>query len=148
VALDQATKTWALHALADGPIHLWWRLRFVLTFNSGAAFSLGEGLTPFIVAGGVGLLVVMLLFFSRSVATRPAALSLGLVLGGALGNLTDRFVRHHHRAVIDFIDFRGWPTFNVADAAVVCGAILLVLTGGELGRRRPVAADEAASGER
>jgi len=135
VALDQLTKTWALHALDDGPIHVWWRLRLVLALNSGAAFSLGTGLTPFIIAGGVVLLVVLLVFMSRSVATRPAAVALGLVLGGALGNLTDRLVRHNHRAVIDWIDFRPWPTFNVADAAVVCGAILLVLSGAEWGRR-------------
>ena len=141
IALDQATKTWAVHALADGPQHVWWRLRFLLALNSGAAFSLGTGLTPFIIAGGVVVLVVLLVFMSRSVATRPAAVALGLVLGGALGNLTDRLVRHNHRAVIDWIDFRPWPTFNVADAAVVCGAILLVLTGAELGRRHAGNAD-------
>ena len=135
VAVDQATKTWAVHALADGPIHIWWRLRLVLALNSGAAFSLGTGVTPFVIAGVVAMLAV-LLFLSRSVATRPAALALGLVLGGALGNLTDRLVRHNHRSVIDFVDFRPWPTFNVADAAVVCGAVLLVLTGAEWGRRR------------
>jgi signal peptidase II len=138
VALDQATKTWAVHRLADGPVHLWWRLSLVLTYNSGAAFSLGQGFTPFLVAGVVVMLVV-LLFLSRSVASRPAAVALGLVLGGAFGNLTDRLVRHNHRSVIDFVDFRGWPTFNVADAAVVCGAILLVLTGGEWGKRRSLA---------
>ena len=135
VLVDQLTKTWALHRLADGPVHVWWRLRLVLALNSGAAFSLGRGLTPFVVAGIVVLLVV-LLFVGRSVANRPQAVALGLVLGGAFGNLTDRLVRHNHRAVIDFIDIRPWPTFNVADAAVVCGAILLVLTGAELGRRR------------
>jgi signal peptidase II len=134
VALDQATKTWAVHALADGPIHVWWRLRLVLALNSGAAFSLGTGVTPFVIAGVVVMLAV-LLFLSRSVSTRPAAVALGLVLGGALGNLTDRLVRHNHRSVIDFVDLRPWPTFNVADAAVVCGAILLVLTGAEWGRR-------------
>jgi len=134
LALDQATKTWAVHALADGPIHVWWRLRFVLALNSGAAFSLATGITPFVIAGVVVMLAV-LLFLSRSVSTRPAAVALGLVLGGALGNLPDRLVRHNHRSVIDFVDFRPWPTFNVADAAVVCGAILLVLTGAEWGRR-------------
>lgn len=135
VALDQATKTWAVHALADGPIHIWWRLRLVLALNSGAAFSLGTGVTPFVIAGVVVMLAV-LLFISRSVSTRPAAIALGLVLGGALGNLTDRVVRHNHRSVIDFVDFRPWPTFNLADAAVVCGAILLVLTGAEWRRRQ------------
>ena len=131
---DQASKTWALHRLADGPVHLVWRLRLVLTFNSGAAFSLGRGVTPFLVAGVVVLLVV-LLFLGRSVASLPAALALGLVLGGAVGNLSDRVVRHHHGAVIDFIDLRPWPTFNLADTGVVCGAVLLVLTSGDRKRR-------------
>jgi signal peptidase II len=135
VAVDQLSKTWAVHRLADGPVHIWWRLRLVLALNSGAAFSLGRGLTPFLVAGAVVLLVV-LLFIVRTVANRPQAVALGLVLGGALGNLTDRLVRHNHRAVIDFIDFPPWPTFNLADTAVVCGAILLVVTGVEWGRRR------------
>ena len=142
LALDQATKTWALHALADGPTHLWWRLRLVLALNSGAAFSLGTGLTPFLVAGVVVLLVVLLLL-SRHVASRPAAVAMGLVLGGALGNLTDRLIRHNHRAVIDWIDFKGWPTFNVADTAVVCGAILLVLSGAEWGKRPSETASDA-----
>ena len=50
-------------------------------------------------------------------------------VGGAVGNLTDRLFRHNGGAVIDFIDLRWWPVFNVADAAITCGAILLVLTG-------------------
>jgi signal peptidase II len=56
--------------------------------------------------------------------------SLGLVLGGALGNLADRLFRPpgpFRGRVIDFVDFRVWPTFNLADAAVVCGAIVLAL---------------------
>jgi signal peptidase II len=142
VAADQTSKTWALHRLADGPLHVAWRLRFLLTFNSGAAFSLGRGVTPFLVAAGVVLLLV-LLFLGRSVATLPAALALGLLLGGAVGNLTDRVVRHHHGAVIDFIDVRPWPTFNLADSAVVCGAILLVFTSRDRKAPEPPAATEA-----
>ena len=58
---------------------------------------------------------------------------MGLLLGGAAGNLTDRLVRHHHGAVIDFIDLKWWPVFNVADASIVCGAILLLVGA----RQRP-----------
>jgi signal peptidase II len=126
VALDQLTKWWALEALADGAVHVAWTLDLRLTFNSGASFSLGPGLTPFLTVIGVvlvGLLVVM----ARGMTTTASALALGLMLGGALGNLGDRLFRDHGGAVVDFVDFGWWPVFNVADAGLVCGAILLVL---------------------
>jgi signal peptidase II len=126
VALDQLAKWWALEVLADGPIHVGWTLYLRLTFNSGASFSLGPGLTPFLKAAAVALLVV-LITMTRSVRTAPSAVAMGLLIGGALGNLTDRLVRDHGGAVVDFVDFGWWPVFNVADAALVCGAILLVL---------------------
>lgn len=129
VALDQATKTWALEALADGPIGLVWTLRLNLSYNRGAAFGLGKGLAPLLVAGGVALLVV-LAGFSRGLTGRLPTFALGLVLGGAAGNLVDRLFRGHDGAVVDFIDLQWWPVFNVADMAIVCGAILLVLTSG------------------
>jgi signal peptidase II len=126
VAVDQLTKWWALERLADAPIHVGWTLWLRLTFNSGAAFSLGPGLTPFLKAAAVGLLVLLILM-TRSVANVQSGLAMGLMIGGALGNLTDRLVRDHGGAVVDFVDFGWWPVFNVADAALVCGAILLVL---------------------
>jgi signal peptidase II len=126
VALDQLTKWWALEQLSDGPIHVFWTLDLRLTFNSGAAFSTGPGLTPFLTAAGVAL-VGMLVLMSRASTKTSAAISLGLLLGGACGNLADRLFRDHGGAVIDFVDFGWWPVFNVADTALVCGAILLVL---------------------
>ena len=84
------------------------------------------------------VLVVVLLGLGRRAsrtATWPAALAMGLLLGGAVGNLADRLVRHHHGAVIDFIDLHWWPVFNVADAAITVGALLLALV---LFRARPV----------
>ncbi len=60
---------------------------------------------------------------------------MGLLLGGACGNLADRLIRHHGGAVIDFIDFRYWWVFNVADASVVIGAVALVVLGSR-GRSR------------
>jgi len=127
VVLDQFTKSWAVHRLSDEPIHLFWTLDLRLTFNSGAAFSLGPGLTPFLTVIGV-VLVGALVLMSRSVSRTSAAIALGLLLGGALGNLTDRLVRDFGGRVVDFVDFGWWPVFNVADAALFCGAILLVLT--------------------
>jgi signal peptidase II len=148
---DQATKTWALHHVppAPGGRHVIGSLWWVLTFNSGAAFSLGRGVTPFIEAVVI-VMVTWLLVFSRRAsraATVPTAVGLGLLLGGAAGNLTDRVFRHNHGAVIDFIDAARvgsrdwWPVFNVADAAIVVGVIILVLSY----RRRPSGAPAGTS---
>ena len=86
-------------------------------------------MAPLLVAAGVALLVV-LAGFSRSLTGRLPTVALGLVLGGAAGNLVDRLFRGHDGAVVDFIDLQWWPVFNVADMAIVCGAVLLVLTSG------------------
>jgi signal peptidase II len=131
IAIDQLTKTWAVHTLATRDIDLLWTLRFHLARNRGAAFSLGFG------SGGVVailaiVVVIVLIAVGRSLDTRIGVLSLGLVLGGALGNLTDRLLRDGSGflggAVIDFIDLQWWPVFNVADMAVTVGGALLVLT--------------------
>jgi len=132
IAIDQITKTWALHHYG-APRHVIGPTYLVLAYNSGAAFSLGRGVTP-IVETIVVALVVWLLAISRRLsrsATLPVAVGLGLLLGGALGNLSDRLFRHipgHPGAVIDFIQAVGWwPVFNVADTAIVVGVIVLVL---------------------
>ena len=128
VVVDQLTKTWALHHVATRTIHLVWTLRLNLTFNSGGAFSLGRGSPWFFVITG-GIMLVALALFGRRLTTTVTAIALGLVLGGALGNLGDRVFRDTGGAVIDFIDLQWWPVFNVADAALSIGAVLLVLTG-------------------
>jgi len=99
--------------------------------NSGAAFSLGTGFTVILTAVAVAVVAVIVRTASRMRST-GWAIALGLVLGGALGNLTDRifrapnFLRGH---VVDWISVFGprgehWPIFNLADSAIVCGAIL------------------------
>jgi signal peptidase II len=130
VAVDQATKTWALHHAVE-PKHVVWTLRLALTFNSGAAFGLGRGSTTVFILGAVALVVVLLGLGRRTsrTASLPSVIAMGLLLGGALGNLTDRVIRHHHGSVIDFIDLRWWPVFNVADACITVGALLLVVVG-------------------
>ncbi len=128
VVTDQMTKSLALSRLQDGPVHLFWTLRLNLSFNSGVAFSQGRGLTPFITAAVV-VLVAGLALLSRKVRGVPATLAVGLLLGGACGNLADRVLRGHGGAVVDFIDLQWWPVFNVADVAITAGALLLVLTG-------------------
>jgi signal peptidase II len=130
VLVDQLTKTWALHRTRE-PVHVIGSLQLALTFNPGAAFGLGGGITPVLVLGAVVLVVVMLGLgrAASRTANLPAVIAMGLLLGGACGNLTDRLIRHHHGAVIDFIDLQWWPVFNVADACIVVGALLLVLAG-------------------
>ncbi len=130
VVLDQVTKTWALHH-AVTPRHVIWTLRLALTFNSGAAFGLGQGSTAVLVGGAI-VLVVVLVGFGRRVsrnATVSTSIAMGLLLGGAVGNLVDRLIRNNHSSVIDFIDLRWWPVFNVADASITIGALLLIVAG-------------------
>src|SRR5262249_12401379 len=107
---------------------------------------LGQNSTAVIEAGVVVLIVVMLGLGRRASRTAgwPAVVAMGLLLGGALGNLGDRLFRHHHGSVIDFIDLRWWPVFNVADSALTVGAFLLVLV---LSVTRPPAAPPSAPGE-
>lgn len=126
IALDQLTKSLAVARLADGDVDLIWTLRLNLTFNSGLSFGQGRGLTGYITVLGI-LLVAGLLWWSRRLTSLPMAVGIALLIGGACGNLTDRLFRSHGGAVIDFIDFQWWPVFNVADIAVSCGAVLLVL---------------------
>ena len=130
VVLDQATKVWALDALADGPIDLIGSLRLNLTFNDGSAFSLGSGRTTLVavIAIVVSLVVARL---GWKATDRTWAVGFGLVLGGALGNLIDRLFRAGEGLlggrVVDFVDLQWWPVFNLADAAIVCGAVWLAL---------------------
>ena len=71
---------------------------------------------------------IKIMVASTRLESAPSAVGLGLILGGALGNLTDRVLRGP-LGVIDFIDFRVWPVFNAADAAIVIGAIIVALAG-------------------
>lgn len=127
VLVDQLTKTWAVHRLSRGPIHLAWKLDLELAYNSGGAFSIAQGAAP-VLAVIAAVLVVVLVAVIRRVRSDGLAVALGLVVGGALGNLADRVVRNHHGAVVDFIDFHFWPTFNVADSCIVVGALLVALS--------------------
>jgi signal peptidase II len=131
VALDQLTKAWALSALADGPVELIGGVRLNLTHNTAGAFGLGGAAVPFLALIALGLVVVMA---ATGATTRHPvlAVAVGLVLGGALGNLADRVFREPgllKGAVVDFIDLRVWPVFNVADTAITCGCVLLVVVG-------------------
>ena len=142
VAADQATKTWAEH---QSTRHLVATLWLSPTINPGAAFGLGRGVTPVIEVIVVVLVVALVVFGRRAgqVGGWPGVVALGLLVGGAVGNLVDRLARHNHGGVVDFIAVARvgardwWPVFNVADACVVVGAAVLAVVVGVAGRRRP-----------
>jgi len=128
---DRITKIWAEATLPAGPIDLVpgvLTLRF--TTNSGGAFSIGQR-APWFFVGVTAIVVAIILATSFRHTSRVVGASLGLVLGGALGNLTDRISRGSgmRGRVVDFIDFHVWPVFNLADSAIVIGAVLLAWAG-------------------
>ena len=127
VLVDQLTKWWAVDRLASGPVHVVWRLDLALSINTGSAFSQFRGATPLLVAIALALVAVLCALVWRAPTAGRAAV-LGLILGGALGNLADRFFRDTHGGVIDFVEFHFWPTFNVADACITVGCILLAVS--------------------
>jgi signal peptidase II len=135
--LDRLTKTWAEHTLQGHPIDVIdGALTLRYTTNSGGAFSLASG-APWVFAGAtaiVSVAIIVTAFRHRSVLV---CVALGLILGGALGNLTDRAVRAPglRGRVIDFVDPHVWPIFNAADACIVVGAALLAVAS-YLGDRR------------
>ncbi len=127
VAADQLTKWWAVSRLTGRPIHVIGTLDFELSRNTGASFSLFQGQASVLVPVAVVLVAVLLVMAGRAPTAGRAAV-LGLILGGALGNLADRFFRGDHGAVVDFVALHFWPTFNVADASIVVGCLLLLVS--------------------
>lgn len=137
--LDRITKIWAEATLPGHPIEVVpgvLTLRF--TQNSGGAFSIGQS-TPWFFVGVTAVVVAIILATSFRHTSRIIGASLGLVLGGALGNLTDRALRDEgfRGRVVDFIDFHVWPVFNLADSAIVVGAILLAWAGTRERKEQP-----------
>jgi len=132
VALDQLTKAWVVSNLADGPQSIIGEtVELRLARNPGGAFSLFTGFTPLL---AVLALVVAIVLVRVAQRTRDPIMIVGLslVLGGALGNLSDRVFRTPgflRGEVVDFIHVGAWPTFNVADSAITIGAVLLIIWG-------------------
>ncbi|MCM2392394.1 signal peptidase II [Streptomyces albipurpureus] len=130
-ALDLATKMLVVARLEHHePIEVigdW--LRFEAVRNAGAAFGIGEAFTVIftVIAAAV---IVVIARLARKLYSLPWAIALGLLLGGALGNLTDRIFRApgvFEGAVVDFIAPKHFAVFNLADSAIVCGGILIVI---------------------
>jgi signal peptidase II len=124
VALDQATKQLVTHSLDRGEsVNVFFGLDLTNTRNTGVAFGALEGRGG-IVAVLIALVLALLIgYFARHAGRRWLWLPVGMVLGGAIGNLVDRV---HAGAVIDFIDPVAWPAFNVADSCIVVGVGLLL----------------------
>ncbi|WP_231476321.1 MULTISPECIES: signal peptidase II [unclassified Rhodococcus (in: high G+C Gram-positive bacteria)] len=131
LALDLLTKIVAVAVIEPGrPIEIIGdtvTLRMVR--NAGAAFSMATGMTWLLTLVAVAV-VVGVIRIGRTLRSGWWAVGLGLVLGGALGNLIDRFFRSPgplQGHVVDFVSIGWWPVFNVADSSIVCGAVLLVI---------------------
>lgn len=128
--VDQLTKIWAEKILSDGSeIHVIGDyLTFLLVYNPGAAFSFGTGSTWFFTLFSV-IVIAAIIWILRHVASRPWAIVLGVILGGAVGNFIDRLFRDPSFGqghVVDFINYNGFFVGNVADIALVLGVIAVV----------------------
>ncbi|MFF0340685.1 signal peptidase II [Kribbella sp. NPDC004875] len=129
--LDQLTKALALAHLTPGePVNVVGSLlKFNLIRNSGAAFSLGAGYTPYISAVQI-IVAIGVIYLSRRLGSAGWSVAFGLLFGGAVGNILDRIFREpspFHGHVVDFLQTPHWAIFNVADMAVTSAAILLVI---------------------
>ncbi|MEX2382753.1 MAG: signal peptidase II [Opitutales bacterium] len=139
VVFDQATKTWIHTNLAFGTYHPSdpGRITVIPDFfhivhlgNTGAAWGIFQGMSQWLAL--LGILAVVVIYFCRhhfGLNKLPVQISFGLLCGGIIGNVVDRFI---HGYVIDFLDFRfgdyAWPAFNIADAGIVTGVILYMIT--------------------
>lgn len=126
--LDQLTKAWIVVTLAPrlppriDVMGSWLGLEY--TENRGVAFGLLSGLGPFVVVAPLLVVVIMAALYLRSAAPPTwQSIGVGLLAGGALGNLADRMRLGY---VVDFVSVGRWPNFNVADSAVTVGAVILV----------------------
>lgn len=139
VLADQLTKHWAVNRLTDDRvIDVIWTLQFNLAFNSGMAFSRGQGMGP-LIAVAATVVIVWLLVSLRGAGGRLNTFGIGCVIGGAAGNLVDRAFRQEawlRGAVVDFIDFQWFPIFNIADMAINVGAAALILNAVLVSRQK------------
>ena len=120
-AVDQMTKAWALAAVDPGEkINVFFGIDLVRVRNTGVAFGAFSGRGVVVIIAVIGALAVLTWYFATHIEAPGLWLPVGMVFGGAVGNLADR-VRID--GVIDFIDPVLWPAFNVADSAIVLGVL-------------------------
>lgn len=128
--IDQLSKAWIIDRVGPNGDMAQIKiipgfLRFIYVENTGAAFGAFQGKSPILTALALLVIVFLIVYFRREIAKSTwLSLALGLQMGGALGNVVDRF---RHGYVVDFINVPKWPTFNVADSAITVGVVLLGL---------------------
>jgi len=131
--LDQATKWWIVNEVMNPPrvIPVLPSFNLVMGWNRGVSFGIFDTASPpnqWLLIGLALIIVTVLLIWLKRADSRLISVALGLIVGGALGNVMDRI---HYGAVADFLDFYvgdfHWPAFNVADAGITIGVIVLVL---------------------
>ena len=125
ILVDQVTKSLAVAKLEPNePIMLVWTLQLNIIRNSGASFSLGSNLPPYIASVAI-LASIGITYLALLESNRMTLSFYGIVLGGVLGNVIDRIARTGDGflggKVVDFIDLQWWPIFNFADVALVVG---------------------------
>ncbi len=144
VVADQITKWWILAEFLDNPrvVPVTDFFNLVLVWNRGVSFGLFASSAqwmPYILAGLAIVISIFLVMWLRKAENRVLAAGLGFVLGGAVGNVIDRFV---HQAVVDFLDFHAfgyhWPAFNIADSSIFIGVVLILYDGLFENRRKPI----------
>ena len=133
--IDQATKWLILERIMvpPYPIEVWPIFNLVLVWNRGVSFGfLNSALEwmPYLLSAFAIVVSLFLVSWLRRIDTRLLASAIGLVVGGALGNTVDRL---NHGAVVDFLDLHigdvHWPAFNVADASITIGVLLILIDG-------------------
>ena len=141
--LDQLTKYLVIQLLVPGGSYPFRGFfRFTHVHNSGSAFGILQGQnTPLIFISFIGIIILVLIYRSQPYPSNWLRLSLGLQLGGAFGNLIDRL---RLGFVTDFIDIGPWPVFNLADASIVTGLVLLAWVFTRSGPA-PESAEESAA---
>jgi signal peptidase II len=125
LALDQATKAVVRGSVErGGEVELALGIQIVNVRNRGIAFGLFEDGGALLVVVTVATLAILVGWFAADPSRRGLWLAIGLLAGGAIGNLIDRL---REREVTDFLDLPGWPAFNVADVAITAGVVALIL---------------------
>lgn len=135
VVLDQITKSLALDNLRDGSVDvIEGAVTLDLSFNSGGVFGLMRGFPGLFLFATIAVALAILVWVRQLEDTRWLV-PLGMILGGGLGNLSDRLFRDFDGKVVDFIDLHVWPVFNLADSAIVIGVLLVLLFGARAGTK-------------
>jgi len=122
---DRITKILAINLLASGePVNILPGIfNLTLVYNDGTAFGLFKGMNALFIAVAIAVILFIITYIIKNrIKDRVYLFTLGLVIGGAIGNLFDRIA---FGCVVDFLDFRIWPVFNLADSCITIGVVIL-----------------------